>query len=168
MDCAQVPFSSTPIEHYQRFEVVTLFGVIKHFEYPRAELENIAKLLKPGGLFVIYTWDVDAWLPRILGKRWWWYQGMHLFYFSYQTLRSILEHSGFQVIGRKNHVVFFQRFSLANSLNRYWFGKFLVPLFNAPGVKNFMISLRLSEEMLVFSRKRPLDQGTQRPSSAAI
>ena len=63
-----------------RYDVVTLFGVIEHFEDPRRELSLIHDALKHGGLCVIYTGDVGAWLPRILGKNWWWYQGMLRWY----------------------------------------------------------------------------------------
>jgi SAM-dependent methyltransferase len=138
-----------------RFDVVTLFGVIEHFDNPMREIQAIARVLKPGGLLVVYTGDVSGWLPRLLGKRWWWYQGMHLFYFSFRTLRAMLERAGFDVIERDNLVVYFQLFSLANSLSRYAIGRLLHPILNLPILKDRMISLKLSGEMLVFSRKRP-------------
>lgn len=137
-----------------KFDVVTLFGVIEHFEDPMRELLAIARVIKPGGLFVIYTGDVSAWLPRLLGKRWWWYQGMHLYYFSFHTLRAMLGRAGFDVIERDNQVVHFQLFSLANSLARYAIGRLLRPILNLPILKDRMVSLKLSGEMLIFCHKR--------------
>lgn len=137
-----------------QFDVVTLFGVIEHLDDPMRELRAIAGVLKPGGLFVVYTGDVDAWLPRILGKRWWWYQGMHLYYFSSRTLGMLLERAGFEVLSHANHMVYFQLFSLANSLSRYTIGRLFAPILKSQLLKDKMVGLRLSGELLVFARKR--------------
>lgn len=147
-----LPISALDLD--AQFDVVTLFGVIEHFDDPMQEIRAIARVLRPGGLLVIYTGDVAGWLPRLLGKRWWWYQGMHLFYFSFATLRAMLERTGFEVLKRDNQVVYFQLFSLANSLSRYSIGRLLRPVLNLPILKDRMISLKLSGEMLVYSRKR--------------
>jgi SAM-dependent methyltransferase len=136
------------------FDVVTLFGVIEHFDNPMQELQAIARVLKPGGLFVVYTGDVEAWLPRILGKRWWWFQGMHLFYFSYRTLCMMLKRAGFDVVESANYVVYFQLFSLGKSLKRYALGRLFEPILNLPLLRNRIIGLKLSGEMLTFSRRR--------------
>jgi len=46
---------------------------------------------------------VDAWLPRLLGKKWWWYPGMHVFYFSLNTSKAMLDKCGFKVIRNGVH-----------------------------------------------------------------
>ena len=137
-----------------RYDVVTLFGVIEHFEDARRELSLIHDALKPGGLCVIYTGDVGAWLPRILGKNWWRYQGMHTFYFSRATCTSLLEDCGFKVQQVKKHTLHFQMFSLAISLNRYRLGGIIRPILNAPFVRDLMVPLKISGEMLIFASKR--------------
>lgn len=138
----------------KKYDVVTLFGVIEHFEDPTRELVSIFNALKPGGLFIVYTGDADAWLPRILGKRWWWFQGMHTFYFSKRTCRLLLEKCGFEVISTKTYITYFQLFSLAVSLQRYSFGKIIKPIFNISFLKNLMVPLRINGEMLLFAQKR--------------
>lgn len=136
------------------FDVVTLFGVIEHFDDPMRELQAIARVLKPGGIFVVYTGDVDAWLPRMLGKRWWWFQGMHLFYFSLRTLSAMLQRAGLDVVARDNYMVYFQLHSLANSLSRYAIGRLFRPILKMPVLRDRMVGLKLSGELLVFARKR--------------
>lgn len=136
-----------------KFEVITLWGVIEHFENPRAEIEATYAALKPGGLLVIYTGDVDAWLPKLLGKKWWWFQGMHLLYFSRKTLTLLLKRVGFEVIHHRNHTLYFQLFSLAKSLNRYKIGRLFFKIFNLPFIKNITIPLTLSGEMVLYARK---------------
>jgi 2-polyprenyl-3-methyl-5-hydroxy-6-metoxy-1,4-benzoquinol methylase len=38
-----------------RYDVVTLWGVIEHFAEPVAEMRRLRKLLRPGGLLVLWT-----------------------------------------------------------------------------------------------------------------
>lgn len=147
-----IPISK--LDFHGTFDVITLFGVIEHFTDPAQELQAIASALKPGGLFVVYTGDVQAWLPRLLGKKWWWFQGMHLFYFSLQTLSLLLKRTGFDIIGHTNYTVYFQLFSLAKSLNRYAIGRILSPILNHAKVRDRLVGLKLSGEMLVFARRK--------------
>ncbi len=144
----------------QQYDVVTLMGVIEHFEDPTAEIRAIHRVLKPGGLFVVYTGDVDAWLPRVLGKKWWWYQGMHLFYFSRKTCTALIDKCGFDLVADDTHCTYFQLYSLGISLKRYRIGLLLNPLFNIPYFKNAMVPLKLSGEMLMFATKRGFAEST--------
>lgn len=80
------------------FDVVTLWDVIEHFTNPRAELERINRLLKPGGIVCIHTIDIGSLLPRLLGPYWPWLMEMHLYYFSRRTLTQMLERTGYQML----------------------------------------------------------------------
>lgn len=80
------------------FDVVTLWDVMEHLTDPRAELQRINRLLRPGGLVCIHTMDIDSLFPRLLGPQWPWLMEMHLYYFSRRTLALLLEQTGFQVV----------------------------------------------------------------------
>jgi SAM-dependent methyltransferase len=80
------------------FDVVTLWDVIEHVPDPRAELCKAHQLLKPGGVVVLHTIDIESLFARLMGHRWPWLMEMHLYYFSPRTLRRMLEDIGFQVI----------------------------------------------------------------------
>ena len=80
------------------FDVVTLWDVIEHLTDPKAEMQRVNRLLRPGGLVCIHTIDIDSLLPRILGPRWPWLMEMHIYYFSGRTLARLLELTGFEVI----------------------------------------------------------------------
>lgn len=136
------------------FDVITLFGVIEHLEDPDADLAAISRALKPGGILAIYTGDVDAWLPRVLGKRWWWYQGMHVQYFSRRTCARLLDKHGIDVAGVENYSVYFQMFSLGVSLQRYPLGGLVSRMLAASPWRNSMVELRLSGEMMMYGRRR--------------
>lgn len=141
------------LEAKNKYDVITLWGVIEHFEDPKAELSAIADALAPEGLFVIYTGNVDAWLPKLLGKKWWWYQGMHLYYFSEKTLTRMLKDLGLEVVSSQNHKLYFQLFSLAVSLQRYKISKLINPILNSRFFKGIQIPLKLSGEMVLFAKK---------------
>lgn len=136
-----------------QYDVITMWGVIEHLEDPRRELKALFEALKPEGIAAFYTGDLDAWLPRLLGKKWWWYQGMHLFYFSRRTLTKLIESIGFQVVEYRTHRLYFQLFSLAKSLNRYWVGRLVSPVLNLSILRNIMVPLQISGEMLLIVRK---------------
>ncbi|MGQ9684468.1 MAG: class I SAM-dependent methyltransferase [Anaerolineae bacterium] len=80
------------------FDAVTLWDVVEHLTDPRADLQRIQRLLKPGGIVCIHTIDIGAALPRLLGPRWPWLMEMHLTYFSRATLARMLQETGFTVL----------------------------------------------------------------------
>ncbi len=80
------------------FDVVTMWDVIEHLTDPREALDQAYRLLKPGGLLVVHTIDVDSLFARLMGARWPWLMEMHLYYFSRRTLRVMLEKCGFRVL----------------------------------------------------------------------
>lgn len=79
------------------FDAVTLWDVVEHLTDPAADLLNVHRVLKPGGVLGIHTIDIESPLARIMGSRWPWLMEMHLYYFSPRTLRGMLEQIGFRV-----------------------------------------------------------------------
>jgi SAM-dependent methyltransferase len=80
------------------FDVVTVWDVIEHLTDPRGTLEQAHRLLKPGGLLVVHTIDIESPFARLMGARWPWLMEMHIYYFSRRTLRAMLEACGFRVL----------------------------------------------------------------------
>jgi SAM-dependent methyltransferase len=88
---------------HARYDVVTLWDIIEHFADPRAELEHVFELLRPGGQVFISTIDCRSLIARALGAHWPWLLEMHLFYFDRRTLPMLLESVGFRVLDRRNY-----------------------------------------------------------------
>jgi 2-polyprenyl-3-methyl-5-hydroxy-6-metoxy-1,4-benzoquinol methylase len=82
----------------RRYDVITLWDVIEHFDDPSAELRHAYDRLRPGGWLVAHTMDIDAPVARLMGSRWPWLMDMHLTYFSRRTLAAMLEKTGFEVV----------------------------------------------------------------------
>lgn len=91
MDGVQLPPES--------LDVVTLWDVIEHLDDPVGVLRRARQLLKPDGLVVICTGDIDSLLARLQGRRSRIYNPpQHLYYFSRRTLSRTLECAGFRML----------------------------------------------------------------------
>ena len=57
-----------------KFDAVTLFDVIEHLPDPGAGIAQAARLVKPGGVLLLSSGDLDAWTWRWLGSGHWYLQ----------------------------------------------------------------------------------------------
>lgn len=82
------------------YDLVTMFDVIEHVPDPKGYMVEVAKLLKSGGIFELATPDVDSIPAKLTGKRWIGYKlsEEHVYYFSVNTLRQMLDYAGFDVV----------------------------------------------------------------------
>lgn len=139
----------------KKYNIITLFGVIEHFENPVEEINYIEKLLKPGGILLIWTGNVDSLPSKVLKKSWWYWQGQHIQYFSEKSLNLLAKKSGIKHISTKIYPFVAMRDLLDNSFSRYRFRKFimnfLTPLFKIKPTWTFYIP----GEMLWFGQKSP-------------
>jgi SAM-dependent methyltransferase len=79
------------------FDLITLWDVVEHLPDPVASLREARGLLRPGGLLLIETQNVESRFARLLGRRWQHFkQAEHLWHFSPATIRRLLEASGFE------------------------------------------------------------------------
>ena len=82
----------------QSFDVCILADVIEHVRNPADFIQNIARLLKAGGLVFIATPSTDSWSARVLGRQWMEFKPEHLFYFDRSTITRLLDHAGLDQI----------------------------------------------------------------------
>jgi 2-polyprenyl-3-methyl-5-hydroxy-6-metoxy-1,4-benzoquinol methylase len=85
-------------------DVITLFDVVEHVPDPLTELRAIRRLLKPGGLLLQSTPNIDGLFPRLsykLANRldYWPHPEPphHLYQFSDRTLAEMTERAGYEV-----------------------------------------------------------------------
>ena len=137
------------------FDVVTMWDVIEHLTDPRGTLEQAYHLLKPGGLLVVHTIDIESLLARLMGARWPWLMEMHIYYFSRRTLRAMLEKCGFQVLGDKPQGRYLRLGYLMNRVAA------LVPLVGRPaewlvtklGLRGWAVPVNLGDLFTAYARK---------------
>lgn len=83
-----------PADH---FDVVTAIEIIEHVRDPLTMLEQVGRILRPGGLFWATTPNAMSFSSRMLGVRWSTVcPPEHLQLFSPNGVRKLIERAGFQ------------------------------------------------------------------------
>lgn len=81
------------------FDLATIVLTIEHMPDPRSALQKLHKLMKKKALLIIATHDIDGLRPKILRSKW---QHLfvpeHLFFFSYRTLKRLLNEIEFNTV----------------------------------------------------------------------
>jgi SAM-dependent methyltransferase len=54
----------------ERFDLVSMIQVVPHFVDPRRALAAAAGVTRPGGFWLIETWNRESWSARLLGRHW--------------------------------------------------------------------------------------------------
>jgi len=81
----------------KRYDAVTAFEVLEHLVNPVGAVGRIYDLLKPRGVFLATTPNAGSVFARILGRRWWYLEEGHLYYFTRAHLAKLLETCGLDV-----------------------------------------------------------------------
>lgn len=77
------------------FDYVTMSQVIEHVTDPVQTLRGVYRILKPGGVAILSTPNVNGWGRLLFGKYWInWHAPYHLHYFSYRSMSLVVKQSG--------------------------------------------------------------------------
>jgi len=115
------------------FEVIVALDFIEHLPKPQELIDLLHKKLKPGGLFIITTPDINSITARLFGKQWYAIVPSHLHYFSKSSIRYLLENGGFTITQYKYHTRYFSLWYLGYRLSGFSFplARFLGGIFNS-------------------------------------
>lgn len=85
--------------HDQQFDLVTMIQVVAHFHDLRRALQRAAALTKPGGLWLVESWDRSSIPARVLGKAWHEYSPPSvLHWFSLDGLTEVATQQGMRLV----------------------------------------------------------------------
>jgi 2-polyprenyl-3-methyl-5-hydroxy-6-metoxy-1,4-benzoquinol methylase len=101
------------------FDLVTLVDVIEHVAQPAEFLREAVEQMKPDGLCLLVTPDVNSLCARLMGSRWWHYRIAHISYFNIKTLNRLLESAGLEIIEQKRPGWYFPASYLFNRCMSY-------------------------------------------------
>ena len=74
----------------KEFDVVTAFNSFEHLPQPRVVADLLKRLVRPGGLLMIETWDYRSLAARALGSHWHqWHPPFVPYYYTYPTLLEL-------------------------------------------------------------------------------
>jgi SAM-dependent methyltransferase len=132
-----VPLTVGTLESFaadRTFDLITMFQVIAHFRDLRRALHVAASLTRPGGYWLIETWNYRSLLARILGRQWHeWSPPSVLHWFSPQSLVALARQHRMQFVtlGRPSkrlsgdHARSLLKAKLSNSRIARWIGSLL-------------------------------------------
>jgi len=82
----------------ESFSVITMIELIEHLPDPLSAVKECYRLLKPGGLLLIQTANMDGLQAKIQGSNYAYYMPGHLSYLSKKNILMILRKCGFKKI----------------------------------------------------------------------
>lgn len=86
----------------ERFDLIVMLDVLEHLSNPAEELSLVNKYLKKDGLLVLTTPNIDSLDSWISKDSWeWMIPPEHLFYFSSETISSLLHKYNFRILSLK-------------------------------------------------------------------
>jgi len=81
------------------YDVITMWDYIEHSVDPAHDFKSIQRMLKPGGLIVASTGNINSIMSKLSGRNWHLMTPRHhVFYFSPEVIRAYLEKEGFEVL----------------------------------------------------------------------
>ena len=80
------------------FDAVFMGDVIEHLPRAGEALDRIAELLAPSGVLAMALPNAGSRLARRMGRRWWSVIPTHVHYFTPQSMRTMLERHGYEVV----------------------------------------------------------------------
>jgi SAM-dependent methyltransferase len=78
------------------FDLICLWDVLEHLTDPKAALQEVARLLKPGGVVLINYPDIGTLQAKLAGRRFWWLLSVHLQHFDRRSIRDICGRVGLE------------------------------------------------------------------------
>lgn len=143
------------MEPLAEYDMITMWGVIEHFEYPKKEIENIARILKQGGIVALWTGDISSIMAFVMGKKWWYYQGQHIQMFTNKSMKILFESCGFEKVYMGYYPYVITYHSLCNTLSRYpALLKIFTFIFPEKVFSGIRFILKLPGEMFAVFRKK--------------
>ena len=98
------------------FDLVILWHVLEHLHAPRAILQEVSRILKPGGVLLVAVPNFGSWEARWSGPGWFHLDvPRHLTHFTPQTLHDALDKAGLKLLSTNFFSTEYDYFSFVQS-----------------------------------------------------
>jgi 2-polyprenyl-3-methyl-5-hydroxy-6-metoxy-1,4-benzoquinol methylase len=85
------------------FDLISMIDVVEHLPNPKEYIVEVARILAPGGTFVLTTPNAGCLIAKLRREKWWSYSKFgHLHFFTIPTLSKLLAHAGLYIHHIKN------------------------------------------------------------------
>ncbi len=89
------------LEPGEPFDAISMIQVVAHFTEPRLAFGNLARRTRPGGWWLIETWDFRSWTARLSGQGWHEYSPPSvLHWYTPERLTRLARDHGFELVAR--------------------------------------------------------------------
>jgi ubiquinone/menaquinone biosynthesis C-methylase UbiE len=106
------------------FHAVTMWDVLEHLRDPHAAVAEVARVLNPGGRFLLSTADVGSVVARLSRSRWHLYTlPEHLFFHTRKSLRLLLETHRFRIADMRAESSIYTLAYLVERVRKSLFGR---------------------------------------------
>jgi SAM-dependent methyltransferase len=145
-------------DELESYDIICMWDTVEHLPHPVRFIEKASRWLKPGGVLVMTTGDIESPLARFQKEGWRLiHPPTHLFYFSVTTLSQAVERAGLKVLGT-SHVGYYRGFQ-AMLYGMFVLGRkptWLYHVFTLNGRIDFPIYMNLYDIMMLTARKPPI------------
>lgn len=93
-----IPSYVEELDGGELFDVITMRHVIEHFENPLGVLEKVRAHLRDEGLLVVVVPNINCIGRYLFETKWSWILPWHCIFFSPNSLSTMLERAGFEVV----------------------------------------------------------------------
>lgn len=139
------------------FDIVTMWDVIEHIDDPMSLMKDAMRILKPNGILVFSTPNVDSFMCKLQRKAWRLYDfPYHLGCFSVRTAKHILKECNFELIKINDLKEWHSLQYLSHGLNAYYpngIFSFTKKFFKNSKLGEFLVPLNLGDIMTVYAKK---------------
>ncbi len=138
------------------FDVVTMWHTLEHTRDPAATLKEVYRIMKNGGLLAIEVPNFNSRRSRHQGKDWEYLKPReHLYYFTGQTLKMMVEKAGFAVVVIKTLSSGTGAGNMLDKLGLFNFKKRLISIFRyLSWIKRILLRLKKGDDfILLYARK---------------
>ncbi len=104
---------------------------------------------------MLWTGDVDSVTSRMLGRKWWYWQGQHIQYFTHASLKRLVTACSLEHVRTYVYPFAATYETIANSLRRYQWQSIMTSLLSPLFVLKPVWYLRLPGELLFLARRLP-------------
>jgi len=143
----------------QYFDVITMWDVIEHVRDPSKYIEKVSQILRPGGLLVLSTGNIESLMFKIQRKNWHLLiPPFHLYYFNKTNITKLLENHGFEIKRLTHDSQYTNIGYITNKLKRMHAGNKLLDLgdkiVRTFKIDRLNINLNLFDVMTVYAVKK--------------
>ena len=101
------------------FNVITLFDVLEHVEYPAQLIREISMLQEENGFLFVEIPLYSSLPASLMGKRWHFFNKYHLSYFGRKRLTKLFNDSGYQLVNSRLRGKYFNVDYLLNYIEHF-------------------------------------------------